>query len=278
MRRRRQSIELKSVAQIRLMRAAGLVVAEGLAEMAKAAVPGATTWDLDQIGRDVIARHGAESSFLGYAYPPFPAVICSSRNDAVVHGIPSRSEALAAGDLISIDYGAIVDGWHGDAAVTVEVGGEVRPEHAALNRACRKSLWDGLAAAVVGNRLSDISHAVETSIRASGDYGIVENYGGHGIGTAMHMDPHVLNYGKPGRGPELVAGMALAIEPMITLGSSQTRELDDDWTVATADHSWSAHWEHTVAVLEDGPWVLTAADGGRAELAARGIAISALAD
>jgi methionyl aminopeptidase len=276
MRRRRQTIELKSPSEIQLMRAAGLVVAEGLEAMSRAAVAGTSTWELDQIGREVIDRHGATSSFLGYAYPPFPGVICSSRNDVVVHGIPSKDDVLRDGDLISIDYGAILAGWHGDAAVTVAVG-QVAQDRLALSEACRKALWDGLAAARVGRRLGDISHAVESSVRASGSYGIVENYGGHGIGSSMHMDPHVLNYGKPGRGPDLVAGMALAIEPMITLGDPATRELDDEWTVATADGSLAAHWEHTVALLEDGPWVLTAPDGGRAELAERGVALSALA-
>jgi methionyl aminopeptidase len=276
MRRKHSSIELKSPDQIKKMRAAGRVVAEGLAAMAAAAKPGASTWDLDQIGREVIARHGAESSFLGYAYPPFPAVICSSKNQTVVHGIPSKSDVLSEGDLISIDYGAIVDGWHGDAAATVAVG-EASEEHARLTEACRTSLWDGIAAARVGGRLTDISHAVEASIRGSGSYGIVEDYGGHGIGTSMHMEPHVLNYGKPGRGPHLVAGMALAIEPMIVLGSPATAELEDGWTVATLDGSWAAHWEHTVAILDDGLWVLTAEDGGRAELAARNVEVSQLA-
>lgn len=259
------------------MRAAGLVVAEGLSEMSAAAKAGASTWDLDRIGRDVLARRGAVSSFLGYGYPPFPGVICSSRNSVVVHGIPSKDDVLAEGDLLSIDFGAIVAGWHGDAAVTVAVG-SAPEEAAAMSQTCRTALWDGIAAAVVGRQLSDISHAVETSIRRAGDYGIVENYGGHGIGTSMHMDPHILNYGKPGRGPRLVEGMALAIEPMITLGAPRTKELADDWTVVTADGKWAAHWEHTVALLADGPWVLTAEDGGRAELAARGISLTAIAD
>ena len=277
MRRRQASIELKSVDDIRKMRAAGLVVAEGLAEMSAAAVAGTSTWELDRIGRDVIARHGAVSNFLGYGYPPFPGVICSSRNSAVVHGIPSRDDVLADGDLLSIDFGAILAGWHGDAAVTVSVGSGSE-EAVAMSQACRTALWDGIAAAVVGGHLSDISHAVETSIRRAGSYGIVENYGGHGIGTAMHMDPHILNYGKPGRGPRLVEGMALAVEPMITNGSPRTKELADDWTVVTADGSWAAHWEHSVALLSDGPWVLTAEDGGRAELGARGISLTSLAD
>jgi methionyl aminopeptidase len=277
MRRRQRSIEIKTREEIRAMRVAGLVVAEGLAAMSAAAIPGASTWDLDQIGREVIASHGATSSFLGYSYPPFPGVICSSRNSVVVHGIPSKTDVLADGDLISIDYGAIVDGWHGDAAVTVAVG-DVAAELLGLSQACEKSLWDGIAAASVGGRLTDISHAIESSIRSSGPYGIVENYGGHGIGTAMHMDPHLLNYGRPGRGPRLETGMALAVEPMLTFGAPRTEELDDQWTVVTADRSAAAHWEHTFALLEDGLWVLTAVDGGRSELGQRGIPISSLAD
>lgn len=260
------------------MRAAGLAVAAGLAAMTEAAKPGVSTYELDQIARRVLAEAGAVSSFLGYSGPPpFPAVICSSRNAKVVHGIPSQDDVLADGDLLSLDFGAIVDGWHGDAAVTVGVG-EVAADAQALSQACRAALWDGIAAARVGGRLTDISHAVQTSVRGSGGFGIVAGYGGHGIGSAMHMDPHVPNHGKPGKGPQLVAGMTLAIEPMITLGSAETRQLADNWTVQTADGSLAAHWEHTVAVLPDGLWVLTAQDGGRVELSARGAPISALAD
>ena len=278
MRRRRDDIELKTPDQIRSMRRAGLVVAAGLAAMTEAAQPGVSTYELDQVARRVLAEAGAVSSFLGYAGPPpFPAVICSSRNANVVHGIPSRHDVLADGDLVSLDFGAIVAGWHADAAVTVAVG-EVSPDALSLSRACRTALWDGIAAARAGGRLTDISYAVQTSVQDSGAYGIVTGYGGHGIGSAMHMDPHILNYGKPGRGPQLVAGMALAIEPMITLGSAQTRQLPDNWTVETVDGSLAAHWEHTVAILPDGLWVLTAEDGGRAELADRGAPVSALAD
>jgi methionyl aminopeptidase len=274
MRRLPERIELKTPDQIALMREAGLVVARALAAMRAAAAPGVSTADLDAIARAVLREAGASSSFLGYH--GYPAVICASVNDRVVHGIPSPREKLAAGDVISIDFGAIVEGWHGDSAITVPVG-EVTPEVAALSAACERSMWDGLAAARSGARLSDISHAIETSIRGGGRYGIVAGYGGHGIGSEMHMAPHILNYGRPGKGPRLVSGMALAIEPMVTLGSRATRELDDGWTVVTVDGSWSAHWEHTVAILDDGPWVLTAADGGRAELQRRGIELSAFA-
>ncbi len=269
-----ERIQLKTEAQLATMRAAGLVVAQGLAAMRAAVAPGVSTADLDAIARDVLRAAGATPSFLGYH--GFPAVICASVNDRVVHGIPSDAEKLADGDLVSLDFGAIVDGWHGDSAITVGVG-EVRPEVAALSATCEASMWAGLAAARSGARLSDISHAVETSIRNAGRYGIVAEYGGHGIGSEMHMAPHILNYGRPGKGPRLTPGMALAIEPMVTAGSRATELLDDEWTVRTVDGSWAAHWEHTVAILDDGPWVLTAEDGGRAELGKRGVDVSAAA-
>jgi methionyl aminopeptidase len=268
-------IELKTAEQIASMRRAGLVVARALREMTAAAGPGVSTGELDALARDVLKDEGATSSFLHYdiGNGPFPAVICASINERVVHGIPSTSERLADGDVISLDFGAIVDGWHGDAAVTVLVG-DVDDESRALSEACERALWDGLAAARPDGRLGDISNAVETSVRGSGPYGIVAGYGGHGIGSRMHMDPHVLNYGRAGRGPRLHPGMALAIEPMITLGSRATRELSDGWTISTVDGSRAAHWEHTVAILQDGPWVLTAEDGGRAELDKRGVEMS----
>jgi methionyl aminopeptidase len=269
-----ERIQVKTPDQIALMRSAGLVVARALAAMRAAVAPGVSTADLDAIARDVLRDAGATSNFLGYH--GYPAVICASVNDRVVHGIPSAGEKLVSGDLISIDFGAIVDGWHGDAAITVPVG-EVPAEVQALSQACENAMWDGLGAARSDARLSDISHAIETSIRKSGRYGIVAGYGGHGIGSEMHMAPHILNYGRPGKGPRLTPGMALAIEPMVTLGGRNTEELPDGWTVVTTDGSWAAHWEHTVAILADGPWVLTAEDGGRAELAKRGVRVSAAA-
>jgi methionyl aminopeptidase len=273
-----ERIELKTPDQIAVMRAAGLVVARALREMAAATGPGVSTAELDALAREVLRDGGATSSFLDYdiGNGPYPAVICASVNERVVHGIPSSTEMLRDGDIISIDFGAIVDGWHGDAAVTVLVG-DVDEASRGLSEACERSLWDGLAAARPHGRLGDISNAVERSISGSGRYGIVAGYGGHGIGTRMHMDPHVLNYGKAGKGPRLHPGTCLAIEPMITLGSRATCELSDGWTVATADGSRAAHWEHTVAILDDGPWVLTAEDGGRAELEARGVTLSAAA-
>jgi methionyl aminopeptidase len=258
--RREPPIQVKTPGQLAAMREAGLVVSRALDTLAEAVEPGVSTADLDAIAAREIRSAGAVSSFKGYH--GYPATICTSVNDQIVHGIPSPDVRLAAGDLISIDCGAILGGWHGDAARTVAVG-PVSDELAGLVRACERALWHGLAMARPGRRLSDISHAVEVSTRASGGYGIVREYVGHGIGSEMHMDPPVPNYGRAGRGPVLVEGMALAIEPMLVLGRPQTRLLDDDWTVVTADGSWAAHFEHTVAITADGPWVLTAADGGR---------------
>jgi len=258
------------------MRQAGLVVARALTAMHDAAAPGVSTADLDAIARDVLREAGATSSFLHYdiGNGPYPAVICASVNDRVVHGIPSAAEKLADGDLVSIDFGAIVEGWQGASAVTVPVG-EVDPALLRMIEVAEDAMWSGSTAFGTGTRLTDISHAVETTVRAGGQYGIVTGYGGHGIGTAMHMAPHILNHGRAGKGPRLTPGMTLAIEPMITLGSRGTQELEDGWTVSTVDGSWAAHWEHTVAILQDGPWVLTAEDGGRAALAERGIELSA---
>jgi methionyl aminopeptidase len=257
--RREQPIQIKTPGQLALMREAGLVVDSALRAAAAVVEPGISTAELDAIADRVIREAGALPSFKGYQ--GFPATICTSVNDQIVHGIPSEQTRLAAGDLVSIDCGAIVGGWHGDAAVTVSVG-PVGAELAALLAACERALWSGLARAVAGGRLTDISHAVETAAVASGSYGIVQEYVGHGIGTQMHMDPPVPNYGRPGRGPVLAEGMALAVEPMLVLGRRQTRLLDDSWTVVSADGTWSAHFEHTVAITADGPWVLTAEDGG----------------
>jgi methionyl aminopeptidase len=259
--KREPPIQVKTGGQLALMREAGLVVAHVLDTLAGAAEPGISTAELDAIAEREIRAAGAQPSFLGYY--GYPATICTSVNDQIVHGIPSPQAVLAAGDIISIDCGAIVGGWHGDAAVTVSVGpAPADTELSGLLRACELAMWHGLAAAVPGARLSDISHAVESSVRASGRYGIVREYTGHGIGSQMHMDPAVPNYGKPGHGPVLAEGMALAIEPMLVLGRPQTRLLDDGWTVVSADGSLAAHFEHTVAITADGPRVLTAADGG----------------
>jgi methionyl aminopeptidase len=262
-RRRAQAIQIKTPGQFAIMREAGLVVARTLDLVAAAARPGVTTAELDAVAEHEIRAAGATPSFLGYH--GYPATICASVNDEIVHGIPSPARRLNEGDIVSIDCGAIVRGWHGDAAVTVGVG-PISAEHAALLRTCEAALWQGLAQARAGGRLGDISHAVEASIAQAGPYGVVEEYTGHGIGTAMHMEPPVPNYGRPGRGLRLQAGMALAVEPMVMLGGPETVLLDDGWTVITADGSWAAHFEHTVAITPDGPWVLTAEDGGQARL------------
>ena len=267
---RREHVQIKTAAEIAKMRVAGLLVAETLDRLREAAVPGVTTADLDAVAEKTIRGGGGIPSFKGYAHPPYPASICSSVNDEVVHAIPSRKRVLRDGDIISIDCGAIVDGWHGDAAITVPIG-TVAPDVLAMLKVCEDSLWAGLAAAQLGGRLTDISHAVEQHVQPYG-YGIVDNYGGHGIGTEMHQPPHILNHGRPGRGLKLVDGLALAIEPMITMGSPDTMVLADDWTVSTVDGSLAAHTEHSVAITPRGPWVLTAHDGGVARLAALGVA------
>ncbi len=261
--RRGLEIEIKSPEQIAIMREAGLVVARALEVAAAAVQPGVSTAELDAIAEREIRAAGAIPSFTGYH--GYPATLCTSVNDEIVHGIPRPDRRLAAGDIVSIDCGAIVNGWHGDAAITVGVG-TITAEHAALLRACEDALWQGIAQARGGGRLGDIGHAVEASVARSGRYGVVEEYTGHGIGTAMHMDPPVPNYGRAGRGPRLQAGMALAIEPMIVLGDPETVLLGDGWTVTTADGSWAAHFEHTVAITPAGPWVLTAKDGGQSRL------------
>ena len=258
--RDRSVIELKSPTEIEAMRAAGLVVAKTLGCVVAAIRPGVSTGELDELAEQTIRDAGAVPSFLGYH--GYPATICASVNEQIVHGIPSRTQVLSEGDLISVDCGAILDDWHGDSAVTVAVG-TVTPADIALSDATRAAMEAGIAAIGEGARLSDISHAIEESVhrseRASGTtYGIVREYGGHGIGTSMHMEPFLPNFGKPGKGPRLRTGMAIAIEPMLTLGGETTEELDDGWTVVTADGSRAAHWEHTVAITDDGPWVLTA--------------------
>jgi methionyl aminopeptidase len=263
--RRKAGIQVKTPDQLACMREAGLVVARTLKALADAVAPGITTADLDAIAAREIQGAGAVPSFLGYH--GYPAHICTSVNEQIVHGIPDPAQRLRDGDIISIDCGAILDGWHGDAALTVPVG-EISPADQALLEACQASLWAGIGQARDGNRLSDISSAVERSISAAGRYGIIREYTGHGIGTQMHMDPAIPNYGPPGRGPRLAAGMALAIEPMITVGGEETIELADGWTVVSADASRAAHFEHTVAITPDGPWVLTAEDGGLAILGA----------
>lgn len=256
---RGRDIEVKSPAELDAMRAAGALVAKTLAAVSKLASAGVSTADLDVVAEQVIRDGGAIPSFLGYH--GYPASICASVNEQIVHGIPSAARVLADGDLISVDCGAILDGWHGDAAVTIPVGMASEAD-LALSAACQAALEAGIAAAQPGARLSDISFAVQSAIaeaaqRDKADYGIVAEYGGHGIGTSMHMDPFLPNHGEPGHGPRLRPGMALAIEPMITAGDPATVELEDGWTVVTASGARAVHWEHSVAITEDGPRVLT---------------------
>lgn len=275
-----RGIEIKTAEQIERMRRAGLVVAEALAAMGAAVRPGATTAELDAIAREVLADNSATSSFLGYGadwgYPPYPATACISVNQTVVHGIPN-DRPLADGDIVSIDFGAIVDGWHGDAARTFGVG-EIAADVAELVETTRLAMWAGIVAAAGRGRVGDISHAIQQQAdQAPRRLGIVREYTGHGIGSAMHQPPDVPNYGRPRRGPRLSSGLCLAIEPIFTLGGHECEVLDDEWTVVTQDDSCAAHWENTVALCEDGIWVLTEPDGGRAELTARGVRLTGLA-
>lgn len=277
----RSGVELKTPDQLRAMRRAGLVVAATHTALREAAAPGVTTGDLDALAREVLAEHGATSSFLNYGasfgYPPFPAVTCISVNEEVVHGIPGE-RALTTGDLVSVDFGAVVNGWHGDGAVTFGVG-ELAPQDQTLSDVTREAMWAGIGAARLGGRVTDISSAIERHVRSQPRrYGILRDFTGHGIGSQMHQPPDVPNSGRPGRGPRIVPGLALAIEPMITLGSSVGVELDDEWTVVTKDGSRAAHWEHTITVTETGLWVLTSPDGGESELTARGLPFGPLAD
>jgi len=267
------AIELKNLDQLKSMRKAGLVVADTLQLLKQSAQVGMTTLELNEIAVANLAKHGAKSSFLGYH--GFPAVICASVNEEVVHGIPNKRK-LISGDVLSIDFGAIIDDWHGDAAISFGLG-EVDPADQKLMDVCEESMWRGIAAGKSGGRLTDISAAIESYINSQGKYGILREYGGHGIGSAMHQEPHILNFGPAGNGPELVSGMALALEPMITRGNERTKVLSDDWTVVSQDSSKGAHFEHTYTIAPDGKaFVLTSLDGGKEQLARLGIPISDL--
>ena len=250
--RNRMPITIKNQTEIGLMREAGSVVAHVHARLQEAIAPGVRTSELDEIARDTIHEHGAIGSFFGHH--GFPGHICASVNEQIVHGIPGK-RILRDGDIISVDVGAIVGGYHGDSAWTYPVG-NVRPEIAQLLKETEAALYEGIKVARAGNRLGAIGHAIETYARPKG-YGIVEGYGGHGIGRQMWEDPHIPNHGDPRRGVVLRPGMTLAIEPMLNLGSKETVVLDDEWTVITADGAWSAHFEHTVVVTAGEPEILT---------------------
>jgi methionyl aminopeptidase len=267
------AIQIKTLEELKLMRRAGLVVAQIHQAIRDVIKPGMTTDALDVIAAAVIKRGGATSNFLNYH--GFPATICVSINEEIVHGIPG-GKIIHEGDVVSVDCGAIVDGWHGDAAFSIGIG-VVDPADQKLMDVCEESMWRGIAAGKNGAKLTDIGYAIEQYTNSQGKYGILREYGGHGIGTEMHQEPHVLNFGKAGQGPEIVPGLVLAIEPMITRGSGRTKVLSDDWTVVSVDKSRGAHFEHTYAICPDGkPFVLTAIDGGQSQLSRLGVEISDL--
>ena len=244
---------LKSLQEIEKIRKAGLVVADVLRELRQLIKPGVSTVELDAFAEKIIYAAGAKPAFKGYR--GYPRTLCTSVNEQVIHGIPSKDVILKAGDLLSIDVGAVVDGFYGDAAVTVPVG-TIRPEAERLMRVTEEALTLGIAEAKPGNRLYDISSAIQHHVETNG-FSVVREFVGHGIGRSLHEDPQVPNFGERGRGPRLQSGMVLAIEPMVNAGKSKTVVLEDQWTAVTADGSLSAHFEHTIAILDDGPKVLT---------------------
>ncbi len=250
----------KSPTELDKMRKAGRIVAGTIERVVSAVAPGMTTLDLDRVAESFIHDEGATPSFKGYGgrgQPPFTGTICASVNDQIVHGIPSAERRLAPGDVVSLDFGAIWEGFHADSAVTVFVGGEA-PSHdaARLVRVTQEALSAAIDTIRPGGRLSDIGHAIEAAADAAG-LGVVREYGGHGIGRKLHEDPFIQNWGPPGRGPEMRPGLVIAVEPMLTLGGDETMALADGWTVVTADGSLSAHFEHTIAVTDDGHEILT---------------------
>lgn len=258
-RSKRRTIPAKTPGELDAMQAAGQIVGRTLQAVRAAAAPGVSTLELDAVAEATIRDAGAVPTFLGYQ--GFPGSICASVNDVIVHGIPDAETVLAEGDLISIDCGATFDGWVGDSAWSFGIG-EIADDVDCLNRATEWVLMEGLKAMVPGNRLTDVSHALELATRAAEKQfgvalGIVDGYGGHGIGHTMHEDPYLANEGKGGRGPLIQEGSVLAIEPMLTLGTTDSAVLEDDWTVVTLDGSVASHWEHTVAATDRGPRILT---------------------
>jgi methionyl aminopeptidase len=267
----RQRIEIKTADQIRSMRRSGLVTAAALDAVKAALVAGARAQEVDAVAEQTIRDAGAEPNFLGYQ--GYPASICFSVNDVVVHGIP-RDQVLRPGDVVSIDCGAELNGWHSDAAITVTIG-EAHSRAEVLVEVTRRALWDGIAAFAGATYVGEIGAAIEQSIRlAEPSFGVLREYVGHGIGTAMHMAPDVKNFASRERGPKIRPGMVLAIEPMVVEGRTATSVDTDGWTVRTVDGRFAAHWEHSVARTDGGVWVLTAQDGGAAELASRGVSVA----
>src|SRR5271169_6176175 len=248
------SIVCKSASEIDKMRRSGRIVRQVLEAARKAVAPGVSTMDLERIAELKIRELGAKPAFKGYY--DYPCVLCTSVNDEIVHGIPSAKRMLKAGDIVSIDCGVVLDGYYGDAAITVPVGDSITPELQKLLDVTRESLFHGIEAARVGNTVGDVGAAVQKLVEANG-FSVVREFVGHGIGTKLHEDPQVPNYGTPGSGPRLRDGMVLAIEPMVNVGRSDTRVLDDKWTAVTQDGSYSAHFEHCVAVTKNGPVILT---------------------
>lgn len=251
-------IHLKSKEEIRLMREAGLVASSILDQVCDAAKPGVSTWELDDIARRGISKHKVTSAFLHYNpgnKPPYPAVLCTSRNEVIVHGIPRKSDVLADGDIIGIDFGIFKQGLCADTARTVMVG-NVSPEKRRLVEACRDALEAAIALCRPGNRLGDLGSAVQKLAESRG-FSVVRQFVGHGTGRQMHEDPQVPNFGKPNDGKRMKSGLVIAVEPMVNAGTPDVEELDDEWTAVTKDRSMSAHFEHTIAILDEGPWVLT---------------------
>ena len=269
----RHGFELKTNDQIILMREAGLATAAALKAVRAAIKPGVSTLELDKIADDTINSLGGHSNF--QLVPGYSHTICASINDEVVHGIPAANRILQAGDIVSIDCGAEIGEWNGDSAMTVIVPGETNPNTLAsrqkLSDVTEGSLWAGIAALAKAKHLNQVGEAIQDFIESKGDYGILEEYVGHGIGRSMHEDPPVYNYRVRGNGPKILPGLVVAIEPMVTAGSAITKVLGDGWTVSTKDASDASHWEHSVAVHDRGIWVLTAEDGGVAGLAPFGV-------
>lgn len=269
----RENIELKSNAEICAIRKAGLIVADIHAALRKAVKPGVTTKDMDTVALGVLEAAGAKSNFFGYY--DYPGQICASVNEVIVHGIPD-GRVLEPGDLVSFDCGAVIDGWHGDAAFSMVVPGgdpEIRKRRERLSVITEECMWRGIAQLALGSRIGDVGRAIDDFVVGleGEEFAIVEDYVGHGIGTAMHMEPDVPNFRTRSRGAKLKAGMVVCVEPMLTAGEQENVTLEDDWTVVTLDGSDACHWEHEVAIHSGGIWVLTAPDGGVAGLAPFGV-------